>query len=96
MGESVRGTRDVADAKSALNLRPFPNRSELLEQLTGIMSPLVPAPELLGDAPVRSVGGLGQVMHAESRYVSILPFSCITALLPCLVGSRYWENETDE
>lgn len=74
MGESVRGTRDVADAKSALNLRPFPNRSELLEQLTGIMSPLVPAPGLLGDAPVRSVGGLGQVMHAESRYVSILSF----------------------
>ena len=75
MGESVRGTRDVADAKSALNLRPFPNRSELLEQLTGIMSPLVPPPESLGDAPVRSVGGLGQVMHAESRYVPILPFS---------------------
>lgn len=24
---------------------------------------------MLGDAPVRSVGGLGQVMHAESRYV---------------------------
>jgi hypothetical protein len=38
------------------------------------MSPLVPAPGSLGDAPVRSVGGLGQVMHAESRYVYILLF----------------------
>jgi hypothetical protein len=38
------------------------------------MSPLVPAPGSLGDAPVRSVGGLGQVMHAESRYVFTLLF----------------------
>jgi hypothetical protein len=38
------------------------------------MSPLVPSPESLGDAPVRSAGGLGQVMHAESRYVSTLLF----------------------
>jgi len=38
------------------------------------MSPLVPPAELLGDAPVRSVGGLGQIMHAESRYVVFVFF----------------------
>jgi len=44
------------------------------------MSPLVPSPEMLGDAPVRSVGGLGQVMHAESRYVSTSLVVTITIL----------------
>jgi len=49
-----------------------------VEQLAEIMSPLVPAPSSLGDAPVRSVGGLGQIMHAESRYVFTLFFVIIT------------------
>ena len=52
------------------------------------MSPLVPPPGSLGDAPVRSVGGLGQVMHAESRYVSILLF--IISQFFTTVGCFYW------
>jgi hypothetical protein len=52
------------------------------------MNPLVPPPELLGDAPVRSVGGLGQVMHAESRYVSTLLYviSYLFVTMGCLSG----------
>lgn len=60
-------------SKAALNLRPFPTCPELLGQLSEILGPLVPGE--LSSEPVRSVGGLSQVMFAESRYVNIPSFS---------------------
>lgn len=53
--------------KRALNLRPFPTTSEMLDQLSDILRPLVPPSEVLSAEPARSVGGLSQVMVAESR-----------------------------
>jgi hypothetical protein len=82
--------------QSALNLRPLPTRSELTQQLSGILAPLLPSIPLGGDG-VRSVGGLSQVMVGESRYVAVLfkvyypTFSfvpCVTELLEWFVADQ--------
>jgi hypothetical protein len=66
--------------QSALNLRPLPTRSELTQQLSGILAPLLPSIPLGGDG-VRSVGGLSQVMVGESRYVAVFFRSLLSHLL---------------
>jgi hypothetical protein len=76
---------ELMGGQSALNLRPFPPKSELLQQVTGLLSPLQDSNAGFGqasgsgsnsnlnssltDEPVRMVGGLSQIMVAESRSV---------------------------
>lgn len=59
----------------------------MLDQLSDILRPLVPPAGVMSDEPVRSVGGLGQVMVAESRYVP-LTVRIADAAAPLILLSR--------
>ncbi|WWD22682.1 hypothetical protein CI109_107175 [Kwoniella shandongensis] len=53
----------------ALSLRPLPPRSEMLEQLSSLLTPILSSAESseqLTDEPTRLVGGLSQVLVGES------------------------------
>ncbi|WVQ82898.1 hypothetical protein IAT38_005034 [Cryptococcus sp. DSM 104549] len=72
-GEGFGGVGVVAEPEvveerwRALELRPFPPRGELLDQLLGLIAPLTEDPAgLLTDEQPRMVGGLAQVLVAES------------------------------
>ncbi|WVO15987.1 hypothetical protein L204_103652 [Cryptococcus depauperatus] len=50
----------------ALELRPIPPRSEISDQLTTLLAPLLTGSEFLTDEPPRAVGGLSQILMSES------------------------------
>lgn len=57
--------------QSALSLRPVPPRGELLQRITAVLEPIVPDPDLFTDEAPRAVGGISQILTAESRCVDL-------------------------
>ncbi|WVR03114.1 hypothetical protein IAU60_000104 [Kwoniella sp. DSM 27419] len=67
LGGSVMAEPEAVQERwHALNLRPFPPRSEVVDQLIDLLSPVCGDSEYLTDEQPRMVGGLSQVLVAES------------------------------
>ncbi|KAK8844764.1 hypothetical protein IAR55_006614 [Kwoniella newhampshirensis] len=69
LAQEAIGQEPPQERWHALSLRPLPSRSEMLDQLSTLLSPLLSASNSLGrltDEPARLVGGLSQVLVGES------------------------------
>lgn len=61
----------------------------MVDQLTELMAPVWDGSGELGDEPVRQVGGLGQIMVSESRWVDLCAGEYIC------IGRKQEESEAD-